>query len=409
MKIGIYTYNIRKGYPGGVQQYSTRLIQALVQYTNNDIYVFTNEELAKSDYPKLSKYKNYHEVIFPQKVKIYQKLIYNRYSLKISLPHILNRIRFPIELLKKLGDIRSIIQSYDLDVLHFPGPILPLYGWKIPTVISCHDLQHEYFPGFFRAEELKYRKFHYPKSAKESAHIIVSFDRVKKDLVKFYKINPNKITVTSIGCFQNKSGRIFSNPRALFTKFQIPEKFLLYPAQTWKHKNHIFLLKVLARYKNKYDKNIFLVCTGRKNENYKNIEKVIRANNLTNNVLFTGFIPEEELNTLYLKASLVVIPSLYEAGSWPLLEAMSYGTPVICSNVTSLPEIIGDQRFIFDPRNEEELCELIYKMLNDENLRKENIENSRKQIKRFDWEKVIPNFIKAYERAVYNFKNGSKI
>jgi glycosyltransferase involved in cell wall biosynthesis len=407
MKIGIYTYNIPIGYSGGVQQYSTRLIRSLVQDTENDIYVFTNKELADTDYKELRKYKNYHEIIFSKKVEICRKLFYNRYTLRILLPDILNKIQkkeLIIKLLKALGDIKSIIYDCNINVLHFPGPIFPIYGWKIPTVLSFHDVQHEHFPEFFSLEILKYRRYHYRRSAKESSHIVVTFDHVKDDIIKFYKIDPNKITITSIGYPQSEDRQIISNPDITLAKYRIPNKFLLYPAQTWKHKNHIFLLNVLAKYKKRYDKNIFLVCTGRKNENYKNIKKVIYANKLENNVLFTDFIPEGELNALYIKSSLIVIPTLYEAGSYPLLEAMAYQRPVICSNVTSLPGIVRDRRFVFDPRNEEELCDLIHKMLTDEKLRKENIKNSRQQLQRFRWEKVINNFINAYRKAINDFE-----
>ncbi len=406
MKIGIYTHNVEPGCSGGVQQYSTRLINALLKYTSHDIYVFTNKRLADIDYKGFGDYSNYHQIILPKKSKFYRKIFYNKIFLKTSLTKVLDKIHNKeifLGLFKILGDVRPIVYSYKVDVLHFPTPTIPFYGWKIPTIISFHDCQQKYFPNFFNKKVLEYREYHFKRSVKESSHILVSFDHIKDDVIKFYKANGDKITVTSCGLSLNqKSVSTFHSSPDIFSKFKIPNDFLLYPAQTWKHKNHIFLLNVIARYKKNYNKKIFLVCTGKKNENYKNIERKVYQEKLENNVIFTGFVPENELNLLYKKTSLVVIPTLYEAGSFPLLEAMYYERPVICSSVTSLPDTIKDKRFIFDPRNDKYLCDLIHQMLNNENLKIENIKNGKTQIQRFKWENIINNFIKSYEKSINN-------
>jgi glycosyltransferase involved in cell wall biosynthesis len=158
----------------------------------------------------------------------------------------------------------------------------------------------------------------------------------------------------------------------------------------------------------KHNKQVHLVCSGRKSSYYNKLETFIEDNNLRNQVSFLGFISLQQLYSLYRYTSLVVIPTLYEAGSFPLFEAMSIGSPVICSRTTSLPETIGDRQFTFDPNSIDEMEARIMEMLNDDELRVKNIENSKLQTKRFSWEFVIKNFEKAYSTAIENFKAKQK-
>ncbi len=405
MKIGIYTHHIKEGESGGVQQYSTRLVNALVKLTNHDIYVFTNKQLANTDYVGLKKNSNYHEIIISKKSRFYLNLLFNNRIVKFAqIPNIINRIhskRFFNFLFRLLGDKRCIVYSRKVDLIHIPSQTLLFYYWKIPTLITLHDLQHKYYPRYFSAGEIKARDFHYKKSCDECSQVVVSFNHVKNDIINFYNIADAKITVTSVG-YDYKNVVKMEKDINISKKYNIGNNFLLYPAHTWKHKNHIFLLRVLDKYINKYNDDINLICTGKKNEHYKNIEKVIIKRNLNRRVKFIGFVSEEELNVLYKKTKLVVVPTLYESGSYPVIEAMARGTPVIGSNATSIPEIIGDDRFIFDPTDEDECCNLIYKIINDKKFKGENIHNSKKQAEKFKWRKIIENYLGAYKIAIAN-------
>ncbi|MCZ7616700.1 MAG: glycosyltransferase [Ignavibacteriaceae bacterium] len=144
------------------------------------------------------------------------------------------------------------------------------------------------------------------------------------------------------------------------------------------HKNHLRLLEALKEVQKRIP-DIKLICTGNKTDYYSSIEKKLKELGLEDSVKFLGIVPEEDLIGLYKNTSLVVIPTLYEAGSGPLYEAMRYEVPVICAKTTSLPETIGDERFVFDPKNTEDLANLIDKMLTDDKLRAENLLNSKRE------------------------------
>ena len=141
-----------------------------------------------------------------------------------------------------------------------------------------------------------------------------------------------------------------------------------------------------------------LVCTGNKTDYYSEIENHIRKYGLTDSIKFLGIVPEEDLIGLYKNSELVVIPTLYEAGSGPLYEAMRYKVPVICAKTTSLPETIGDERFVFNPKNVDELSNLIVRMLTDENLRNENISNSEKRMRELGNKNYFESFSDVYKK-----------
>jgi glycosyltransferase involved in cell wall biosynthesis len=369
MNIGIY-YNIDLENPGGVQQYSEKLLIALLKYTNNKIFLFSHD-----------RFYNNLELNSNEKANIVYINIGNCSSIKI----------------------KKILENSKLNVLHIPYQELPFFDLEIPTVLSLHDLQHEHFPNFFTEEQLAYRDKYYKLSANITNQIVVTVKNCKDDIINFYKIPERKISITSFGMENRFEDTNLMCRNELQARFDFKEGYIFYPAQTWKHKNHITLLKALKKIKENNKLNFKLICSGMKNEYYKVIKKYIEDNDLSKDIIFTGFVSNSELYSLYKHCNLVVIPTLFEAESLPLLEAMSLEVPVICSDVTSLPSTIGDNRFIFESANYIQLSELILKMMEDDNLVNENIGNSKVRIQEFDWKNVIKNFEDSYEIAIKNY------
>lgn len=404
MKIGIYA-DIDTKKPSGVNQYIEKLILALIEDSEYHVCIITNVEYFNKYFYQFRRNPNVSFLITTKLIYFFRRIFYNRYSRNFT-EIFLNKINFISYLSKYIGNVKPLIYDLKLDVIHFPFQCFPiyLYYWNIPTLITLHDLQQEYYPDFFNEKQLKYRNIYYKKSAVECDHILVSFRHVKEDIIKFYDIPSEKITVTSLG-IENRFKHIdVIKKDDLFNKFNIKNNFIFYPAQTWKHKNHIKLLDALVILRDKYKRKVYLICTGNMDGNFKNIREYIDKKKLNEQVSFFGFVSMAELYSLYIYSDLVVIPTLYEAGSFPLIEAMSLKIPVICSNVTSLPETIGDNRFVFNPNNEIEMAKMILDMLENKELRSLNIENSKKQVQRFNWGNIINNFIYGYQKAIDNFK-----
>jgi glycosyltransferase involved in cell wall biosynthesis len=185
-------------------------------------------------------------------------------------------------------------------------------------------------------------------------------------------------------------------------EFGLPNKFILYPAATWIHKNHSVLFRALEHLKSK-GMEIPLICTGNKTDYFKILCKEMESMDIKSQVKFLGLVSEADLIGLYKMASLVVIPTLYEAGSGPLFEAMRYRVPVICARTTSLPETIANDEFVFDPKDSERLAQLIEKGLFDAGFINENLNNSRTRIEyysKFDYKK---SFIDTFNQTISDF------
>jgi len=130
-----------------------------------------------------------------------------------------------------------------------------------------------------------------------------------------------------------------------------------------------------------------LVLIGRKGYGFDKVEDNIKKFGLENDVIFPGWIQTDDLTRLLAGAKAMVFPSLYEGFGIPVIEAMACGTPVVCSNTTSLPEVAGEAAILIDPKNKEQLIEAMEKIVSKEELRKDLIEKGLKNVKRFSWEK----------------------
>jgi glycosyltransferase involved in cell wall biosynthesis len=256
---------------------------------------------------------------------------------------------------------------------------------RMPYLVTMHDVQELHFPENFSPAQRAVRAVQYWKAMEKAAEVIVSYHHVRADLIKFFGLPADKIHVCPIPFNSISLAAPTPDEAAAYaTKYADWTPFLFYPAHTWQHKNHAQLFRALRKIKdNGIDtrfENLSLICTGGTNHHYHaEVLREVKALALTDSILFAGIVPENELRWLYEQAALVTIPTRYEAGSFPLYEAMLLGAPVICSNVTSLPETINDARFIFDPQDTEALAALITRALSDEDFRQANRDNSALQ------------------------------
>lgn len=399
MNIGFYLADIGPA-DGGIFQYSVYILKLLVKCDSiESIYVFLNKE-KEVYYTNLLKNSKIIAVTTKHhsKLKLLLKQVSDFYITRYYLREKSQPLYLNIYTL--LNPDRYFLNHYNIDVLHVPRPHSPAYRLKYPVVISMHDLQHLHFPEFFTPTQRIHKAISYHESIQESDHIIVSFNHVKKDIVKFFKTEPNKISVCPVPLNNDWLCDEATSLQELMTKYKIPENIILTPSATWEHKNHIAVLEAIARLK-KENFPVFWVATGHRTPFFfKTIYKRIQELELEDQVLFTGVVSEKDLRGLYNMAKLVVIPTLYEAGSGPLFEAMRYEVPVICSDVTSLPVTIGNSEFVFNPKNAVDIALHIRDGLTDPGYIKRNKENSRIQtekLRNLDYESF---FMHTYSKAL---------
>jgi len=311
-------------------------------------------------------------------------------------------LKFLSKLSNLVNPYKKYVDSSQIDVLHIPFQYSPIYNVDVPVIITMHDIQEYHYPEYFKASQRLHRKINNINAMKESDHIIVSYDHIKNDLLKYFDAKESNISV----CPPSFAGEWFLTNKitAEFTlkeKYELSNRFLLYPAATWEHKNHINLIKAFEKLIEE-GTDIYLICTGNLTAYHQIIEEEIKKLNLEEKVKFLEIVPEEDLMGLYKSASLVVIPTLYEAGSGPLYEAMRYSTPVICSNVTSLPETMGNDHYIFDPNNVDEMADLINKMLTNDEFKRKNLENSKMRMESLKAVDYTNNIIDVYKKVTAN-------
>ncbi|MDD5607802.1 MAG: glycosyltransferase family 1 protein [Ignavibacterium sp.] len=402
MKIAFYIHHSNIN-AGGIYIYSKSVLNLISEAYNIDtVIVFTTSEVVRmlekfASHPKFSfQIVNHNSWInkFRLALSYFFLDFYTIYNLDIKK---LNWIRKFSEVINPYYS--KLIKS-KVSLLHVPIQYSPIYLTTVPIITTMHDLQELHYPENFNSQERVHRAINNRKSLSFSSHIIVSYNHVKEDIVELFEIDKNKISVCpprfSENWFTTKEETDWSS---LVNKYSISNKYLLYPAATWPHKNHLRLLEALKEVQKRIP-DIKLICTGNKTDYYSSIEKKLKELGLEDSVKFLGIVPEEDLIGLYKNTSLVVIPTLYEAGSGPLYEAMRYEVPVICAKTTSLPETIGDERFVFDPKNTEDLANLIDKMLTDDKLRAENLLNSKKRMSELSKYDYFNNFWEVYKKLV---------
>ena len=284
-----------------------------------------------------------------------------------------------------------------LDCLHmqyFIPFIIPC-----PIVVTIHDISFEHFPDIFTKKEMFIQKKLIPYAAKKSRKIFTVSDFSKRDICEKYGINPEKVVVTYNGksaLFQ-KSEMTETEKDKLKEQFQLPDEYILYVGNIQPRKNLKRLLQAYVKYTAESSNAKHLVIVGKKAWMYDSIFEEIKQNHLEGQVHFTGYVEESDLVKLYNQALFFVYPSIFEGFGLPVLEAMSCGTPVITSNITSIPEVAGDACYMVDPFQVDEICRALVLFSDDAALRREFGEKGLKQAEKFDWKITARQTEKVYE------------
>lgn len=258
----------------------------------------------------------------------------------------------------------EIIRKENINIL-FPlqAIFIPRYC-NVKIIVPVHDLMHRYEPRFdevrrdYESREILMRSY-----AKYADVIFTDSKLGKKQFEESYKVTGKK------------SRRIISLPftvsEHIFNikeeKIDVPDKYIFYPAQFWKHKNHINLIKAIQLLKNRI-KDIHLVLVGSEKNCCKEIKDYIKKNGLENTITILGFVSDENITYLYKHAIGMIMPSYFGPTNIPPLEAMALGCPVAVSKKYAMPEQVGNAGLLFDPDSPEEIAECIERLWVDQKL-----------------------------------------
>ncbi len=291
--------------------------------------------------------------------------------------------------------------SLDVDVMHHPLTVLNPPGLCVPAVLTFHDMQQEYFPEFFSAEELRRRRASYLPSVREARAIIAISAHAKACLVERYELPPEKIHVVYHGIAD--PFRLIGNLQELdgvMRKYSIQRPFMIYPAATWPHKNHLRLLAAVRLLMDRGQFDGELLLTGASMDAHSHVMSEIERLGLSAVVRWLGYLPYGDLPRLYNLARLMVFPSLFEGFGLPLVEAMACGCPVASARSASLPEVADKAALYFDPTSIEDMAETIVRVWQDDTQQNDLRQRGLLRASCFSWKRAALDTVDVYRRAV---------
>jgi glycosyltransferase involved in cell wall biosynthesis len=264
-------------------------------------------------------------------------------------------------LLPRLRTHASVMTLYDLSFALFPETHLRVLRWSSNVLV--------------------------PRFLKECERVIAISESTKRDAVRLYNVPEDKIVVTHLAAEDRFRPADPDQVAEVRSRFGLPPRFLLYVGTIEPRKNLGVLLGALVRLKGQ-GQDVPLVVAGRLGWLYDEFLAKIRSLGLESIVLLPGFVPENDLPALYTAAEVFVYPSVYEGFGIPVLEAMGCGTPVLCSNASSLPEVAGDGGILLPPGDSAAWAEAITRLTEGPALRSELREKGFQQSSRFRWEET---------------------
>lgn len=269
------------------------------------------------------------------------------------------------------------------DITFVPAHTLP-FVFAGRAAVTIHDLGYRYFPDSHPTQQRWYLDLTTRYSAWRANVILADSMATANDLQRFYDIPARRTTVVYPGVDSLELAEFDVVRR----KYNLPPRYFLFIGTLQPRKNIARLVQAYARYKKTTGDSAALVLAGGKGWLY---DEGWTAG--INDIILTGYIDDEHKGALYAGALALVFPSLYEGFGFPVLEAMGCGTPVICSNTSSLPELAGDAALLVDPLNIDALTAAMYRIVSDEALRLELIERGKAQAAAFTWQKTATQII----------------
>lgn len=292
------------------------------------------------------------------------------------------------------------IEALGIEVMHFTTDA---FRTALPNLYHPHDLQHIHLPHFFPRGEIAARNRMKECSARQASLVIAAATWTRADFIRHLDLPGDWVRVVPMGPPSDR----YAMPDAAALadcrqRLSLPDGFALYPAAIWPHKNHLTLLDALALLRDRDGITVPFISTGSTGTPFfDTVMRRVAALGLEGHVRFLGFVPPGDLQCLYRHSTLTVIPTKFEAGSFPMWEAFLAGSPVAASTVTSLPDQAAGAALMFDPDDVGGMASAIGRLWTDPDLRASLARRGRDRVAQFSWDKTARHF-----RALYRQLGG---
>jgi len=310
-------------------------------------------------------------------------------SLSADHPHVEHRV-IPFPRLWTHLRLGWEVARHPPDLLFVPAHVLPFWT-RPPALVTVHDLGYRYFPEAHPPGQRWYLEWSTRHNARRAAAILADSQATRADLIRHYGTDPDRIVVAYPGLDPTLAP--VQDPQRIaqtLARYGIRRPYLLYLGTLQPRKNLVRLVEAFARLRFRLgpsgEGGLHLVLAGRRGWLYEDLFRRVRTLGLEGQVLFPGYVDDADKAALLSGALAFVFPSLYEGFGFPVLEAQACGTPVICSDRSSLPEVAGNAALLVDPTDVEALVTALYRVATEPKLRATLVERGRTNTRRFSWD-----------------------
>jgi glycosyltransferase involved in cell wall biosynthesis len=297
-----------------------------------------------------------------------------------------------------------LLREHHVDLLFCPFTAPTYAESQIPVVSIVYDLQHRTYPQFFDPREVTGRDATLEQLRGGADAIICISEYTRQTLLTHLDIAPERTHTVHV-CIHSRLSEIVPAPNML-SEFQIGTRsYMFYPANFWSHKNHRMLLtayNILLRRHPELE--LDLVFTGALAQQEQELRYAAKSMGLEQRVHFLGYLPDEQLAAVFHGCQFIIYPSLYEGFGIPILEAFTFGKPVLCSNGTSLPEIGGEAALYFDPRRPMAIVQAIEELLNQPQLTEDLAQRGYQQLAKFRQEDMVRRYLEIFDQTLQKAK-----
>jgi glycosyltransferase involved in cell wall biosynthesis len=294
-----------------------------------------------------------------------------------------------------------------IDMMYYPGNFVSLRS-NVPAVVNIRSMAHAYSNYGVSGIRRFVRSLLMPPSARKAQAIITPSEDIKRDVIRFAKVDGAKIHViphgVDLALFDGEQNRNAAEGQAMLDRYRLrANNYLLYVSALWRYKRQDQLIRAHAELAHQGFPDLKLVIAGKGTGTDKKYLDEIYALPKTlgteSKVVFTGGLPQTDLRYLYANARAFVFPSSYESFGNPIFEAWTSGIPIAVSNVHSFPEIAGDAALFFDPNDVKDITDKITMLLSKPELAKTLIERGSERVKSFTWEAAITRTLSLLENV----------
>ena len=402
MRIGIAPFLNR--FSGGMYQYTITMLRALYESTSDageeEFVIFTHRTnhsaIAFINSPAWT-VKTIDTLSLDQKTKakllaaIREGQLRERLDRLRTHPHGMVDLPDP-ELVQHRPDMKRRFQRSGVKLMLYPAPIPLSFEAGIPYVMAIHDLQHRLQPEFPEVSangKWEWREYLFRNGARYATLLLTDSEVGKEDVLNFYGaygVTSDRVKVLPFlpACYPSVDISE-SEKQRVRTSYHLPERYLFYPAQFWPHKNHARIIQALGLLKQQYRLKVPIVLVGShlteiRERTFNEVISLSHRLRVANQVHYLGYVPDENMASLYSHALALVMPTFFGPTNIPVLEAWAFGCPVLTSDIRGIREQVGDAAILVNPRSVEAIADGIYRIWTDDKLHRTLADRGRQRL-----------------------------